>query len=133
MLFSATHSHALSAFYELEDSYEFMYGNRLNTVAESVTQNFWQVNSQSFSMVYGSAAGKVIYNDKYVKNAPHPFDAIYLYLKHATEKSKKSNKRQKKYIIFVKRTIVADMIATRLKLYGFQVIAVHGWVTFWGF
>lgn len=73
-------------------------------------------------MIFGSASGKAQDHEKEKLKSRHPFDAICLYLKYEKEHSKK----RKKYIIFVKRTITADIIASRLKLYEFDVITIHG-------
>uniref|UniRef100_A0A914PF22 Helicase C-terminal domain-containing protein n=1 Tax=Panagrolaimus davidi TaxID=227884 RepID=A0A914PF22_9BILA len=51
----------------------------------------------------------------------HPFDVLYLYIK----KINKNEGPKKRFLVFVKRTCVADFIAQKLSVYGIDAISIY--------
>uniref|UniRef100_A0AC34FIG6 ATP-dependent RNA helicase n=1 Tax=Panagrolaimus sp. ES5 TaxID=591445 RepID=A0AC34FIG6_9BILA len=123
LLFSATNNSSVKSFVDPDNHYAFYYGTP-NTVATSVRQKFWQVNSRAISQVYGAFREEPIFEPLETDELPHPFDAIYCLL----DRDIKKRKLTKRVLIFVKRTAVADFIAQRLTLYGIPTVSVHSGV-----
>uniref|UniRef100_A0AC34FKR7 ATP-dependent RNA helicase n=1 Tax=Panagrolaimus sp. ES5 TaxID=591445 RepID=A0AC34FKR7_9BILA len=120
LLFSATNNSSVKSFVDPDNHYAFYYGTP-NTVATSVRQKFWHVNSRAISQVYGAFREEPIFEPLETDELPHPFDAIYCLL----DRDIKKRKLTKRVLIFVKRTAVADFIAQRLTLYGIPAVSVH--------
>uniref|UniRef100_A0A914Y2F5 ATP-dependent RNA helicase n=1 Tax=Panagrolaimus superbus TaxID=310955 RepID=A0A914Y2F5_9BILA len=120
LLFSATNNSSVKSLLDADNHYTFYYGTP-NTVATSIKQKFWHVNSRSFSKVFGALLDEPSVTLWEKDELPHPFDAIYCLL----DRDIKKNKSDKRIVIFVKRTALADFIALRLTLYGIPTVSVH--------
>uniref|UniRef100_A0A914YNZ8 RNA helicase n=1 Tax=Panagrolaimus superbus TaxID=310955 RepID=A0A914YNZ8_9BILA len=79
MLFSATNNSSVKDFIDAENHFAFYCGTP-NTVATSVRQKFWHINSRSLSRVFGVFREATIVEPYEAGEKPHPFDAIYCML-----------------------------------------------------
>lgn len=125
MLFSATYKDNILPYIDKNNFYQFASG-AVNEVSAAVRQNFWQCNTKISSRIYGAVLGKTIIRSYADGEIQHPFDLLYFFIRDVLfKKSKKKN-----VMVFVKKTCMADMIAQKLKLHGFDAIAIHGLVFF---
>jgi superfamily II DNA/RNA helicase len=122
MLFSATNNASVKNFIDPDNHYAFCYGTP-NTVATSIVQKFWHVNSHCTSRVFGVFRAEPVVLPFQAGERPHPFDGIFCLLK-------KDFMNDKSVLIFVKRTALADFIAQRLTIYGLPTVSVHSNQTF---
>ena len=120
MLFTATAHIILRGFYDTRNFFGFAYG-KSDKVAESVKQFFWQVNTKRDSNIVGTCDGKMRMLDYGLEEVPHPFDALYCFVKQILYKKSAHGK----VMVFVNRTMLADHLALRLNMYGFNSVAVH--------
>uniref|UniRef100_A0A914XYP4 Helicase C-terminal domain-containing protein n=1 Tax=Panagrolaimus superbus TaxID=310955 RepID=A0A914XYP4_9BILA len=105
MLFSATSSISVMDYLNTNNYYQFIFGEA-NTVAISIKQRFWQVNSRAITKIVGAATGNIRILEYVPDEIAHPFDVLYHFIKRTNEGEKK-----KRFVVFVKRTCVADFIA----------------------
>uniref|UniRef100_A0A914QW88 ATP-dependent RNA helicase n=1 Tax=Panagrolaimus davidi TaxID=227884 RepID=A0A914QW88_9BILA len=121
-LYSATINNTVHSMINEKKFYAFG-GGSINQVSASIQKYFWPVSTKALTKITGFSSS--LFNIGQYENQVlrHPFDALYLFLK-AKLFNKSSNK--KKVIVFMKRTIIADLITQKLNIIGFPAISVHG-------
>uniref|UniRef100_A0AC34GBD0 ATP-dependent RNA helicase n=1 Tax=Panagrolaimus sp. ES5 TaxID=591445 RepID=A0AC34GBD0_9BILA len=119
MLFSATSSISVMEYLNTQNYYRFIFGEA-NTVALSIKQKFWEVNSRNVTKIVGAATGNIRILSYRPNEIAHPFDVLYHYI---TDTNKDEHK--KRFVVFVKRTCVADYIAQKLNVYGVKAVSVY--------
>uniref|UniRef100_A0AC35GKQ6 ATP-dependent RNA helicase n=1 Tax=Panagrolaimus sp. PS1159 TaxID=55785 RepID=A0AC35GKQ6_9BILA len=120
MLFSATYNTAVLDFIDTNNYYGFLYGEQ-NAVPSTIKQRFYEVNTRNITKIVGIINGDTP-DPKYEPDEKlHPFDLLYLYIK----KINKNEGSKKRFLVFVKRTCVADFIAQKLSVYGIDAISIY--------
>lgn len=85
------------------------------TLAKTITEYFWHVNSRRISQTHGSPASFHPADD----GPFHPFDTLFAALNvHEFLKDKK-------IMVFCKRMNIADFVAIRLRRYGIKAASIH--------
>uniref|UniRef100_A0AC35GGX9 ATP-dependent RNA helicase n=1 Tax=Panagrolaimus sp. PS1159 TaxID=55785 RepID=A0AC35GGX9_9BILA len=91
-----------------------------NVVPPNIMQFFWEVKHNSITRVLRAGRDKAVFRGLESYTGPlHPFDILY---KGLTESQSLQNKR---IMVFVKRTRIADFIALRLRHYGVKAVSIH--------
>ena len=121
MMFSATYKPNILQYIDENNYYRFACG-AVNEVAASVKQGFWQCNSKANSRISGAVSGTLVKRPYPAGELRHPFDLLHTFVMDRIFKEGS----KKKVIVFMKKTVMADMIAQRLKIFGCDAIAVHG-------
>uniref|UniRef100_A0AC34FPF7 Helicase C-terminal domain-containing protein n=1 Tax=Panagrolaimus sp. ES5 TaxID=591445 RepID=A0AC34FPF7_9BILA len=91
-----------------------------NTVALSIKQQFWEVNSRNVTKIVGAATGNINIRSYGRDEIPHPFDILYHFITGINK-----GEHKKRLVVFVKRTCVADYIAQKLNVYGVKAVSVY--------
>uniref|UniRef100_A0AC34FL68 ATP-dependent RNA helicase n=1 Tax=Panagrolaimus sp. ES5 TaxID=591445 RepID=A0AC34FL68_9BILA len=122
-LFSATINCSAHSLTNEQNFYAFG-GGKINQVAASIKTFFWPISLMSYSRISGAYNNGTINNNAYKEDElRHPFDALYHFVQQFLFDS---TENKKKVIIFVKKMVVANLLALRLSLYGFPAVSVNG-------
>uniref|UniRef100_A0A914PK28 ATP-dependent RNA helicase n=1 Tax=Panagrolaimus davidi TaxID=227884 RepID=A0A914PK28_9BILA len=91
-----------------------------NVVPPNIMQFFWEVKQNSITRLFRAGRDRAVFRGLENHTGPiHPFDTLY---KGLTESPSLQNKR---IMVFVKRTRIADYIALRLRHYGVPAVSIH--------